>query len=81
MPRPKLAATRRKHSNGIVVQVQHGTAVGFPMGGVDRGFGRRWIVVRRGEIFFHQRAEDADFNFAEDLHGGKSYSTSELRIR
>src|SRR5579862_4866290 len=80
MPAPKPAAARRKDSSGSGVRIKHGIAIGSFIAGVGQGVERERIVFGGGERSFHQSALDGDFNFAEDLHGGKSYSTTELRI-
>lgn len=58
-------------ADGLLVQVEDGVARGALIAGVDQGVDRERIILRRGDLFFDQGAEDAKLDVIE-LHSYKS---------
>src|SRR5580704_6070570 len=49
-------------ADGLFVEIHHRVAVGFLVGGVLKGVQRKRVVVRGGDFFFDEAAEDASLD-------------------
>ena len=52
-------------ADGFFVELHHGLAIGFLVGGVLEGVKRERVVVGRGDFFFDEAAKDAGFGGRE----------------
>ena len=59
---------RESVANCRFVERHHRLAIVLLIAGIDQRVQRERVVVRRGDVFFDQRAEDAGFDFGKD-HG------------
>ena len=50
------------------VESHHWIAIVFLIAGVNQGVEGERVVVGRGDVFFDQGAQDAGFDFSEDMH-------------
>jgi hypothetical protein len=55
-------------TDGIFIEGRHGIAIIFLIAGVDQSVQREGIVIGRGNVFFDERAENADFDVSERIH-------------
>ena len=56
-------------ADGSFVQVHDGIAIRFLVAGVDEGVQRKRIVLRSGDLFFDEGAQNAAFDFVQqDVH-------------
>ena len=52
-------------TDGLFVELHDGFAVGFLVGGVLKGVQRQRVVIRGGDLFFDEAAEDASLDGRE----------------
>ena len=63
-------------AHGILIQIHERIAIGFLVARIDERIQRKRIILGRGEVFFHQRAQYPGFYFAQNhIHVTESYNT------
>ncbi len=55
-------------ADGISVERHYGVAIIFLIAGIHEGVEGQRIVIGRGDVFFDERAENANFDIGEGVH-------------